>query len=49
MKHHTKKILSYIITLAVIIAAGIWVASKFIHLGNVEFTDNAQEIGRAHV
>lgn len=42
MKHHTKKILSYIITLAVIIAAGIWVASKFIHSGNVEFTDNAQ-------
>jgi len=42
MKHRTKKILSYIITLAVIIVAGIWVASKFIHLGNVEFTDNAQ-------
>lgn len=42
MKHHTKKILSYIITLAVIIAAAIWVASKFIHSGNVEFTDNAQ-------
>lgn len=42
MKHHTKKILSYIITLAVIIAAGFWVASKFVHLGNVEFTDNAQ-------
>ncbi len=42
MKHRTKKILSYIITLAVIIAAGIWVASKFVHLGNVEFTDNAQ-------
>lgn len=42
MKHRTKKILSYIITLAVIIAAGIWVTSKFIHLGNVEFTDNAQ-------
>ena len=42
MKHSTKKILSYIITLAVIIAAGIWVASKFIHFGNVEFTDNAQ-------
>jgi len=42
MKHRTKKILSYIITLAVIIAAGIWVASKFIHLSNVEFTDNAQ-------
>ncbi len=42
MKHRTKKILSYIITLAVIIAAGGWVASKFIHFGNVEFTDNAQ-------
>ena len=42
MKHRTKKILSYIITLAVIVVAGIWVASKFIHFGNVEFTDNAQ-------
>ena len=42
MKHRTKKIISYIITLAVIIAAGIWVTSKFIHFGNVEFTDNAQ-------
>ena len=42
MKHRTKKILSYIITLAVIIVAGLWVASKFIHFGNVEFTDNAQ-------
>ena len=42
MKHRTKKILSYIITLAVIVAAGIWVASRFIHLGDVEFTDNAQ-------
>lgn len=42
MKHRTKKILSYILTLVVIIIAGVWVASKFIHLGNVEFTDNAQ-------
>lgn len=42
MKHRTKKILSYIITLAVIIAPGIWIASKFVHLGDVEFTDNAQ-------
>lgn len=42
MKHRTKKILSYIITFAVIFAAAIWVASKFIHFGNVEFTDNAQ-------
>lgn len=42
MKHHTKKILSYIVTAAVIIIAAVWVGSRFIHLGNVEFTDNAQ-------
>ncbi|MBD5296166.1 MAG: HlyD family secretion protein [Bacteroides sp.] len=42
MTHRSKKILSYIITLVVIVAAGIWVASRFVHLGNVEFTDNAQ-------
>ena len=42
MKHRSKKILSYIITIAVIAVAALWVGSKFIHLGNVEFTDNAQ-------
>ena len=42
MTHRSKKILSYIITIIVIVAAGIWVGSRFIHLGNVEFTDNAQ-------
>lgn len=42
MKRPAKKILSYIITIVVILAAAAWVASKFIHLGNVEFTDNAQ-------
>lgn len=42
MKHRTKKIISYIVTIAIIVIASIWVASKFIHLGNVEFTDNAQ-------
>ena len=42
MKHRSKKILSYIVTIAVIAAAAIWVGGKFIHLGNVEFTDNAQ-------
>lgn len=42
MRHRTKKILSYAVTLVVIIAATCWVASKFVHLGNVEFTDNAQ-------
>ncbi len=42
MNHRTKKILSYILTLAVVAVAAVWVASRFIHTGNVEFTDNAQ-------
>lgn len=42
MNHRSKKIISYIVSFAVIIAAAIWVAAKFIHLGDVEFTDNAQ-------
>ena len=42
MKHRTKKIISYVLSDAVIILAVVWVGRKFIHLGNVEFTDNAQ-------
>lgn len=42
MRHRSKKLFSYIATVIVIIVASIWVGSKFIHLGNVEFTDNAQ-------
>ncbi len=42
MNHKSKKILSYILSLIVIAIAAIWVCSRFIHLGNVEFTDNAQ-------
>lgn len=42
MNHRSKKIISYILTLAVIAAAAIWVCTRFIHLGHVEFTDNAQ-------
>lgn len=42
MKHRTKKIISYIITLAVIAPAALWLYCKFVHPGNVEFTDNAQ-------
>ena len=42
MKHRSKKIISYVVTIAVVLAAAIWVGAKFIHLGNVEFTDNAQ-------
>ncbi|MDE5829939.1 MAG: HlyD family secretion protein [Duncaniella sp.] len=42
MNHRTKKIISYILTLVVIVAVAIWIAGKFYHPGNVEFTDNAQ-------
>ena len=42
MKTRTKKIISYIITLAVIVVAVTWVATRFMTFGNVEYTDNAQ-------
>lgn len=42
MNHKTKKITSYILSLAVVAGAAVWIGGKFIHLGNVEFTDNAQ-------
>ncbi len=42
MKHRTRKIISYILSLAVIAAALVWVLSRFYRAGDVEFTDNAQ-------
>lgn len=42
MNHRSRKIISYAISAAIIIFATVWVAGKFIHLGNVEYTDNAQ-------
>jgi membrane fusion protein (multidrug efflux system) len=42
MNHRSKKILSYILSVAVIAGAAIWIGGKFIRLGDVEFTDNAQ-------
>ncbi len=42
MNHRNKKIISYVVTVAVVAAAALWIGSKFIRLGNVEFTDNAQ-------
>lgn len=42
MNHRSKKILSYVLSIIVVVVAVIWVGSKFIHLGDVEFTDNAQ-------
>ncbi|MDE6310572.1 MAG: HlyD family secretion protein [Muribaculaceae bacterium] len=42
MKHRNKKILSYIISILVVLSAAFWVCSRFIHQGRVEFTDNAE-------
>ncbi|MDE7387743.1 MAG: HlyD family secretion protein [Muribaculaceae bacterium] len=42
MTHRNKKILSYILSIAVIAAASIWVCSRFVRFGNVEYTDNAR-------
>lgn len=42
MNHRSKKILSYVVTAVVVVAVACWIFSKFVHLGNVEFTDNAQ-------
>lgn len=42
MNHRTKKIISYIVSLVIVICASVWISSKFVHFGNVEFTDNAQ-------
>lgn len=42
MNHRSKKIISYVVTLAVIAAAAVWVCARFVRFGDVEFTDNAQ-------
>ena len=42
MKRKTKKLI-YNITVSLLLLGGIiWVSTRFIHLGNVEYTDNAQ-------
>ena len=41
MKHRTKKRIYNVFAVALLVAAIIWVCAKFVHLGNVEFTENA--------
>lgn len=41
MNHRSKKIITYIVTIAVVVAAALWIAGKFYHPGKVEYTDNA--------
>lgn len=42
MNHTSKKIARNAVTIAILAAGLIWVCSHFFHLGNVEWTDNAQ-------
>lgn len=42
MNHRSKKIISYIIALVIIVCASLWIGNRFVRLGNVEFTDNAR-------
>lgn len=42
MSANRKKMIPNIVLIAVILIGIIWVASRFIHLGSVEYTDNAQ-------
>lgn len=42
MKHRTKKYISYIFSLLILLTATVWIGSNFIRFGKEEFTDNAQ-------
>ncbi len=41
MKHRTKKRIYNVFAVALLVVTIIWVCAKFVHLGNVEFTENA--------
>lgn len=42
MNRKNKKILRNVIVIAILLSGLFWVCSKFLHLGTVEYTDNAQ-------
>lgn len=42
MKLKRKKLIYNIVVIALIIGGLVWVCARFVHLGNVEYTDNAQ-------
>uniref|UniRef100_UPI004055DA8C HlyD family secretion protein n=1 Tax=Alistipes sp. TaxID=1872444 RepID=UPI004055DA8C len=42
MKHRTKKRIYNVLAIALLAVAIGWVCAKFVHLGSVEFTENAQ-------
>lgn len=42
MKHNIKKLIYNIIVIIILLCAAAYICSRFIHLGNVAYTDNAQ-------
>ncbi|WP_266205874.1 HlyD family secretion protein [Pontibacter kalidii] len=42
MRHRTKKLIYNAVVITLVVGGIVWVSSRFIHLGNVEYTDNAQ-------
>lgn len=42
MKRRTKKLIYNIVACILLVVAIVWVCEKFVHLGSVEFTENAQ-------
>lgn len=42
MKLKRKKLIYNIVVIALILCGLVWVCARFVHLGNVEYTDNAQ-------
>lgn len=42
MQHKTKKLIYNTIVCALLLCGVVWTVSKFVHLGRVEYTDNAQ-------
>jgi membrane fusion protein (multidrug efflux system) len=42
MKRQTKKLIYNVVACIILMGAIVWVCEKFVHLGNVEFTENAQ-------
>ncbi len=42
MDHKRKKLINNIVIVLILVCGITWVCSRFVHLGNVEYTDNAQ-------
>ena len=42
MNKRTRKIVFNVIVITLLVIGFVWVCSRFVHLGRVEYTDNAQ-------